>query len=144
VAKSKDKPRCSGITSSGKRCSHTVSNPGDLCHSHHPDKAERRREIASQGGRLSRKGNPAEEIVDLRHELRSVANAVKEGKLTTARGAVVAQVLGVLLRTFEQQRKQAEFDDLERRLTEVERMHARKRDTPTSDSAFDVGGGWVR
>jgi hypothetical protein len=135
--KGSEKPRCSGITSSGKRCSHTVSNPGDLCHSHHPDKAERRREIASQGGKLSRKGNPAEEIVDLRHELRSVADEVKRGKLTTARGAVVAQVLGVLLRTFEQQRRQAEHDELRKEVEELKARFATR--TLENDSVYGSG-----
>ena len=143
-SKSTDKPRCAGITSSGKRCTHPVSTPGGLCYSHDPTRAQQRKEIASKGGKLSRKGNPIEEVVGLRARLDEILDAVLEGQLTTARGQVAATIIGVSLRSFEVEKRQKEFLELERRLSEVEKMYARRGD-PAADDGYSFGGGrWAR
>jgi hypothetical protein len=139
-SKSTYKPRCAGITSSGKRCTHPVSTPGGLCYSHDPTRAQQRKEIASKGGKLSRKGNPVEEVVGLRARLDEILEDVLEGEITTAKGQVAATIIGVSLRSFEVEKKQKEFLELERRLSEVEKMYARKGD-PTDSDGYSFGSG---
>ncbi len=135
--------RCQGITSQGKRCEKIVGPAQTLCFLHDPTRASERSELASKAAK-ARHASPCDEIVEIRQEMKSLADLVRQKKVTVGVGSVVNQILGNMLRTFDQERRQREFDDLERRLAEVERMHARKRDTPTSDNPFDVGGGWVR
>ncbi len=143
-SKSTDKLRCAGITSSGKRCTHPVSTLGGLCYSHDPTRAQQRKEIASKGGKLSRKGNPVEEVVGLRARLDEILEDVLEGEITTAKGQVAATIIGVSLRSFEVEKKQKEFLELERRLSEVEKMYARKGD-PTDYDGYSFGSGrWAR
>ena len=119
--------RCQGITPSGKRCERIVGASQTHCFAHDPSKAQARSENAAKAAR-SKRGSPSEEIVELREQLRGVAEDVRGGKVTTAKGSVIAQILGVLLRTFEQQRKQAEFDEIRGELAELkELVDARQR-----------------
>lgn len=135
--------RCQGITSQGKRCEKIVGPAQTLCFLHDPTRARERSELASKAAK-ARHASPCDEIVEIRQQMKSLADLVRQKKITVGVGSVVNQILGNMLRTFEQERRQKEFDDLEKRLSEVERMHARKRDTPTESGPFDVGGGWVR
>jgi len=135
--------RCQGITATGRRCEKLIGPSQTFCFSHNPEKAEERSALAAKAAK-SKHITPCDEIVEIRQEMKSLAGLVRQKKVTVGVGSVVNQILGNMLRTFDQERRQKECDDLERRLAEVERMHARKRDTPTSDNPFDVGGGWVR
>jgi len=115
-----------------------------LCYSHDPHRAQQRREIASKGGKLSRKGNPIEEVVGLRARLDEILNDVLEGDLSTARGQVAATIIGVALKSFEVEKKQREFIEIEKRLAEVEKAYARKGN-PTDSDSYNFGGGrWAR
>src|SRR5215212_1772029 len=108
----RDLPRCSGIKTDGVRCERVVSSAGELCYSHDPTKAAERKATASKGGKLSRKGNPAEDVVALRERLIGIADDVEASKLPNAKGQVLATVLGVAMRSFEVERKQREHDEL--------------------------------
>ena len=137
-------PRCSGITANGTRCERVVSYEGELCYSHDPTHKEARRATASKAGKLSRKRNPIEEIVGLRQRLDEILEDVLSGKLTTGKGQVAATIIGTALRSFEVEKKQKEFLELERRLSEVEKMYSRKGDPTDSDSYPFGGGRWAR
>ena len=75
-----------------------------------------RRKAASKAG----KTKPSAEIHQIKRQLRDIADEVLEGKITTAKGSVAAQVLGVYLRAVEQERRQRELEDLEARITVLE------------------------
>ena len=134
--------RCSGITANGTRCERVVSHEGELCYSHDPTHKEARRATASKAGKLSRKRNPIEEIVGLRQRLDEILEDVLSGKLTTGTGQVAATIIGTALRSFEVEKKQKEFLELERRLAEVEKIYKQNRGGYDNDSPFNAGG-WV-
>ena len=139
-----DLPRCSGITSSGTRCERVVSREGELCYSHDPRYKEDRKATASKAGKLSRRSNPIEEVVGLRARLDEILNDVLEGDLSTARGQVAATIIGVALKSFEIEKKQREFIEIEKRLAEVEKVYKQGRSHPEDiDSSFNAGG-WLR
>ena len=135
--------RCQGITAAGKRCEKVVGPSQTHCFSHDPDKASERSALASRAAK-SKHSTPCGEILEVRAKLRSIADGVLERRIPQALGSVASQVLGVYLKTFEQERKQREFDDLERRLEAVEKMYSRKGD-PTDSDGYSFGSGrWAR
>jgi len=94
--------------------------------------------VASKAAK-ARHSTPSDEIVELRQELRDLAEQIRQKKVTPGVGSVVNQVLGTLLKTFEQQRRQQEFDDVIRRLENVERRYAQGRAQYDGDSRFNAG-----
>jgi hypothetical protein len=54
--------------------------------------------------------------------LRELAEDVVADRVTTAKGSVAAQILGVYLRAVEQERKQMEFDELRCEMVELREM----------------------
>jgi len=119
--------RCQGITGSGKRCERLIGPSQTHCYSHDETRAKERRENASKAAK-ARYATPCAEIVAVREQLSTLAEDVRQGKVTTAKGAVVAQILGVLLKTFEQARKQAEFDEIRVEMGELREMFERQRE----------------
>lgn len=134
--------RCQGITSQGKRCEKIVGPAQTLCFLHDPTRASERSELASKAAK-ARHASPCDEIVEIRQEMKSLADLVRQKKVTVGVGSVVNQILGNMLRTFDQERRQQEHDDVLRRLGEVEKRYTQSRDPNADDSPFNAGG-WVR
>lgn len=135
-----DNPRhCSGFTSSGQRCERIVGPSQKHCYHHDPEEAQRRKENASKAAKAKHGGERAE-IVELRQEMRDLADKVLDRKVTPGIGSVVNQILGNMIKTFEQQRKQEEHAELRK---EVEELKARfeVRRTSGGNSPF-AGGYW--
>jgi len=105
--------------------------------------AEERSALAAKAAK-SKHTTPCDEIVEIRQEMKSLADLVRQKKVTVGVGSVVNQILGNMLRTFEQQRRQKEFDDLERRLEEVERRYARRHNAQEENDYGFGSGRWVR
>jgi len=135
--------RCAGIKSSGKRCERVVGASQTYCFAHDPEQAARRSENASKAAR-TKHATPRDEILEIREQMKELAEQVRTRKVTPGIGSVVNQILGNVLKTFGEERKERELAELEERLAEVERMHQRKRDVPTDDNPFNAGGGWAR
>ena len=135
--------RCQGITSQGKRCEKIVGPAQTLCFLHDPTRASERSELASKAAK-ARHASPCDEIVEIRQEMKSLADLVRQKKVTVGVGSVVNQILGNMLRTFEQERRQKQFDDLERRLEEVERRYARRHNAQEENDYGFGSGRWVR
>jgi flagellar motility protein MotE (MotC chaperone) len=108
--------RCKAIKRDGSRCSLPAKGENGSCWAHDPANAEQRRKAASKAG----KTKPSAELHQIKRQLRTIADEVLEGKITTAKGSVAAQVLGVYLRAVEQERKQRELEELEARITVLE------------------------
>jgi hypothetical protein len=134
--------RCQGITSQGKRCEKIVGPAQTLCFLHDPTRASERSELASKAAK-ARHASPCDEIVEIRQEMKSLADLVRQKKVTVGVGSVVNQILGNMLRTFEQERRQKEFDDIERRLADVEKVYRQGRDEREDPGPFNAGG-WLR
>jgi hypothetical protein len=64
------------------------------------------------------------ELADIRRGLWEVVRDVRSGDLERAKGAVMVQAFGQLVKVCEVQRKIAETDELLERLERLEREHA--------------------
>ena len=135
-----DNPRrCLGITSSGQRCERVVGPSQRHCYHHNPEEAQRRKENASKAAKAKHGGGEQAEIVELRQEMRELADKVLDRKVTPGIGSVVNQILGNMIKTFEQQRKQEEHAELRK---EVEELKSRFEVRRTSGGNSPFGGGY--
>jgi hypothetical protein len=118
--------RCTAIKKDGSRCSKETEPRSALCWSHDPANEEERRRIASRGGKAStavlaeRRGPAAQEIRELKDELRSLARDVKEGTVSPAVGTVLNQIQNTRLRAMDQERRERETGVLEERTAALE------------------------
>jgi hypothetical protein len=118
--------RCTAIKKDGSRCSKEAEPGKDRCWSHDSANEEERRRIASHGGKAStavlaeRRGPAAQEIRELKDELRSLARDVKEGTVPPAIGTVLNQIHNTLLRAMDLERRAKETEDLGARLAALE------------------------
>jgi hypothetical protein len=125
--------RCTAIKKDGSRCSKEAEPGSALCWSHDPANEEERRRIAARGGKAStavlaeRRGSVAEEIRDLKDELRSLARDVKEGEVPPPVGTALNQIYNTLLRAMDQERRTRETGELEARLAALEERAALRR-----------------
>lgn len=112
-------PVCPGIKRDGTRCTVVVGGSQRYCYQHDPDRSEERRRAASRAG----KSKPSREIGAIKRQLQKMADDVLVGTLDRADAAVSGQLLNILLRAVEQERKIKEQDVLEERLEALEQAH---------------------
>jgi|SRR5215211_1729064 len=110
--------RCAGTKPDGTPCERIVGASQTFCFAHNPAKAEQRRRAASKAG----KSKPGWELVEVKRQLRGIADDVIAGRLETSKGSVAAQVLGVFLRCVEQERRQRELEELAGRIQALEQQ----------------------
>ena len=124
--------RCTAIKKDGSRCSKEAEPGGALCWSHDPANEEERRRIASRGGKAStavlaeRRGPVAQEIRELKDELRTLARGVKEGEVPPV-GTALNRIYNTLLRAMDQERRTRDTGELEERLAALEERAALRR-----------------
>ena len=116
-------PRCAATKGDGTPCQAIVRESQQLCHAHDPARADQRRRAASKAGK-SRTGG---EISAIKARLRELAEDVVADKITTAKGSVAAQILGVYLRAVEQERKQREYDEIRGEMAELRQLFEAQR-----------------
>jgi hypothetical protein len=116
--------RCQGITSQGRRCDKLIGSSATLCFLHDPEAAQRRKEMASKAAKARHGGGERAEIVELRQEMHELAQEVRARKVTPGVGSVVNQILGNMIKTYEQQRKQVEFDEIRHEMGELRELFA--------------------
>ena len=109
--------KCEAIASSGQRCQRLIKASESFCFSHDPLRAEERRRCASKAARAKNAGS---ELVQIKTRLKELSEDVVAGRLSTAKGSVAAQILGVYLRAVEQERKLKETQEFEERLAALE------------------------
>ena len=125
--------RCTAIKKDGSRCSKEVESGKNRCWSHDPANEEERRRIASRGGKAStavlaeRRGPAAQEIHELKDDLRALAKDVKEGEVPPPVGTALNQIYNTLLRAMDQERRTRETAELEERLATLEERAALRR-----------------
>jgi hypothetical protein len=130
--------RCTAIKKDGSRCSKDAEPGSALCWSHDPANEAERRRIASRGGKASttvlaeRRGPAAQEIRELKDELRSLARNVKEGEVPPPVGTALNQIYNTLLRAMDQERRTRETGELEERLAALEERATRRRGASAS------------
>lgn len=125
--------RCTAIKKDGSRCAKDAEPGKHRCWSHDPANEEERRRIAARGGRAStavlaeRRGPAAQEIRELKDELRTLAKDVKEGEVPPPVGTALNQIYNTLLRAMDQERRTRETGELEARLAALEERAALRR-----------------
>ncbi len=124
--------RCTAIKKDGSRCSKEAEPGKNRCWSHDPANEDERRRIASRGGKASttvlaeRRGPAAEEIRELKDELRELARDVKEREVPPPIGTALNQIYNTLLRAMDQERRTMETGELEERLAALEARATRR------------------
>lgn len=73
-----------------------------------------------------RRGPAAQEIRELKDELRTLARGVKEGEVPPPVGTALNQIYNTLLRAMDQERRTRETGELEERLAALEERTTRK------------------
>lgn len=114
--------RCEAITQAGSRCRLDATPGATWCYSHDPARVEERRRNARKAGRSGGNGRSgASELAGIKRDIRGVLDGVLDGRIDRGAGSCAAQLLNVLLRAVELERKVREADELERRLEDLER-----------------------
>jgi predicted RNA-binding Zn ribbon-like protein len=110
-------PKCIGAKRDGTPCKATVEIEDTLCWWHAPENAEERSRVASKAATAKHADS---ELSSVRRRLKELAESVLDGRVSTAKASVGAQVFGVYLRAVEQERKQKETEELALRVEELE------------------------
>ena len=111
---------CAGITRGGERCTQSVKAGEQYCHRHDPSRSEERKRAASRAG----KSKPNKELVNIKRQLQELTDNVLAGEVGRADAAVCGQLLNVLLRALETERKVRETDELEERIVALESQNS--------------------
>lgn len=107
---------CAGITRDGKRCTVGVPPGVQWCYNHDPARAEERKQAASRAG----KSRPSKELISIKRQLQELADGILDGEVERSDAAVCGQLLNVLLRAIETERKVREVEEVEERLAALE------------------------
>jgi hypothetical protein len=108
--------KCPAITRSGNACKGVV-RPGDTyCVAHDPARAGERKRSASKAGRSKQ----SQEVPELKAELKTLADQVREERITTGSAAVVNQIINTRARLIETEMKVREHTELEERIAALE------------------------
>src|SRR5215203_3236572 len=110
--------RCRSLKREGSPCSLPPVGDSGFCWAHDPSNSEKRKKTASKAGKV---GKPAAELSQVKLKLRQLGEDVLAGRVERATGSVVAQIYGVLLKAFEQERRLREQEELIQRLEALER-----------------------
>jgi len=109
--------RCRSLKRDGSPCSLPPVGDSGFCWAHDPNNSEKRKKTASKAGKV---GKPAAELSQVKLKLRQLGEDVLAGRVERATGSVVAQIYGVLLKAFEQERRLREQEELIQRLEILE------------------------
>jgi hypothetical protein len=110
-------PKCSATKANGTPCERLIDAAAIYCYSHDADRADQRSRNASKAA----KSKGSTELMEVKAQLRRIADDVLAGDLEKGRGSIAAQVLGVFVRVVEVERRIKETDELEERLAALER-----------------------
>jgi hypothetical protein len=114
---------CRANKRDGSPCTAPTTGADGYCWAHDPANAERRRRIASRGGR----GRGGGELPDLKRQLKGLAADVLSGEVDRGAAAVVNQILNTVIRAIEQERKQRELEEMAGRLEALEEILKARR-----------------
>jgi hypothetical protein len=115
--------QCGFLKRNGDGCKGAVREGDAYCWAHDARYEEARRRGQSRGG----KHKPSKELVDIKQRLSTLAEDVLEGRVNRATGAVVSQILNVLLRAIDVELKAVEQLQLIERLEVLEQQIEMKK-----------------
>ena len=100
-----------------------VSGQQTFCYHHDPATAEKRKRVASKGG----KSKPNTELAGIKARLSDLAEAVLAGEVDRANAAVAGQLLNTVIRVVGVELKVREQLDLIERVEELESLLERQK-----------------
>ncbi len=115
-------PQCAGIKRDGGRCEVVVSGQQTYCYHHDPATAEKRKRVASKGG----KSKPNRELSDVKRLISALVTGVLRGTTDRADAAVCGQLLNTQIRAVAVELKVREQLDLIERVEELEEIVERQ------------------
>ena len=119
-------PRCAGVRPDGSQCERVIGSGSTYCYSHDPARKEQRKKAAAKAG--STPWNS--EVREAKCTLKKLAQDVLAGDVDRSDASVVAQVLGVLARFLEVERKLNEQHNVLERIAELEAIADQRRQSP--------------
>ncbi len=121
--------QCAFIRADGHRCGASAMKGYSTCYGHRPDFAQERRRNASKGGKSGGRGRGSGEIIAIKEQLRDLVEGIRSGRVDRSDAAVCGQLLNIVLRALDSERKIKETELLEERLATVEERLARQNST---------------
>ena len=118
--------RCAGVRPDGSQCERVIGSGSTYCYSHDPTRKEQRKRAAAKAG--STPWNS--EVREAKKVLKDLAQGVLDGRFNRGDASVAAQVLGVLARFLEVERKLNEQHNVLERIAELEEL-ANRQSTPS-------------
>jgi hypothetical protein len=115
-------PLCTGIKREGGRCAVVVGESRTYCYHHDPATAEKRKRVASKGG----KSKPNKELADIKRLISGLVVGVLKGATDRADAAVCGQLLNTQIRAVGVELKVREQMDLIERVEELEEIVERQ------------------
>ena len=116
-------PTCGKKKADGTLCERIVAASGQPCYSHDPARKEDRRRSASTAA----KSKLSAEVVAIRAETRAIMQDVRSKKLSRGDANVLLQGCNILLRTVDQGRRQAEYDEVRTEMGELRELFEKQR-----------------
>jgi hypothetical protein len=116
--------QCAGIKRAGGRCEVVVSGQQTYCYHHDPGQAEKRKRVATKGG----KSKPNKELADIRRLIGGLIRGVLKGTTDRADAAVCGQLLNTQIRAVAVELKVREQLDLIERVEELESLLERQKE----------------
>jgi hypothetical protein len=115
--------RCEAITRAGARCQAEAMEGYQWCYSHRPDLAEQRKANARAGGKAGGRGRGTalDDATEARAYTKGLISRLLKGDVPREIAATAFMGINVLMRVLEQERKIIEQDEIEERLSSLER-----------------------
>lgn len=115
---------CVGIRRDGMPCVSNSAEGSDYCFHHDPDRSEERKANAQRGGvtggRGRGQGTRAEQVEQVRKDMRAVASAVLNGKVSSRAADSIIKALNGELRALTELHKMQDLEDIRHRLDVLE------------------------
>ena len=111
-------PICGRKKADGTPCERVVGAPGQPCYSHDETRKADRRRSASTAA----KSKLSAEVVAVRAETRQIMEDLRAKKLSRGDANVLLQGCNILLRTVDQGRRQAEYDEVRVEMRELREL----------------------
>jgi len=116
--------QCAGIKRAGGRCEVVVTGLKTHCYHHDPATAEKRKRVATKGG----KSKPNKELADIKRLISGLIGGVLRGTMDRADAAVCGQLLNTQIRAVGVELKVREQLDLIERVEELEGLLVRQKE----------------
>src|SRR5215210_7229938 len=110
--------QCIGVKPNGDLCKGIATRGSDYCPAHDPARKEARHRNAKKAAR----SKPSRELISIKARLATLAEDVLAGEVETGTGAVVSQILNVLLRAISVELKVKEQEQILERVEELEAL----------------------